>query len=283
MKIGIYEKALAPHLTMEEKVRVAQEVGFHFIEMSIDESDERLKRLDWTHRDIIHVRHILENSPISIPSICLSGHRRYPFGSMSSETRAKAIDMGYKAIDLAYALGVRIIQIAGYDVYYEESTRNTEEYYLQGLRTCLEYAAEAQVILAIEIMDHPFINSISRYKYIYDTIPSPWLKVYPDIGNLWAWQPTAVKEELLLCPDHIVGIHLKDTLTVKDNFQGKFRDLSFGEGEVNFVEVFHHLQHIHYTGPFLLELWYKDDNAINLHDALSWINARMKEAGYAQD
>ena len=46
--IGIYEKALPKHYTWIEKLKFAKELGFDFVELSIDESDTRLARLDWS-------------------------------------------------------------------------------------------------------------------------------------------------------------------------------------------------------------------------------------------
>ena len=37
-RIGIYEKAVPVELTWEERLTVAKEAGFDYIEMSIDES-----------------------------------------------------------------------------------------------------------------------------------------------------------------------------------------------------------------------------------------------------
>ena len=46
-----------------------------------------------------------------------------------------------KAIRLAARLGARIIQIAGYDVYYETSTPATVENFARNLRLSVEMAA----------------------------------------------------------------------------------------------------------------------------------------------
>ena len=43
--IGIYEKALPKSLTWEEKLIAAKLAGYDYVEISIDESDERLQRL----------------------------------------------------------------------------------------------------------------------------------------------------------------------------------------------------------------------------------------------
>lgn len=45
--LGIYEKALVADLPPERLV-LAKSCGFDFVEMSVDETDERLSRLDWS-------------------------------------------------------------------------------------------------------------------------------------------------------------------------------------------------------------------------------------------
>ncbi len=46
--LGIYEKALAKNLSWPERLVLAKSCGFDFVEMSVDETDERLSRLDWS-------------------------------------------------------------------------------------------------------------------------------------------------------------------------------------------------------------------------------------------
>ena len=119
--LGIYEKALPNDFTWLEKMQAAKQAGFDYIEISIDESDERLARLDWSDEKIEEIRSYMKETGIIIPSMCLSGHRRFPFGSKNKEIRDKALEIMEKGIILAQKLGVRVIQLATYDVYYEES------------------------------------------------------------------------------------------------------------------------------------------------------------------
>ena len=42
--IGIYEKATPKHFSWSERLAFAKELGFDFVEMSVDESDARLDR-----------------------------------------------------------------------------------------------------------------------------------------------------------------------------------------------------------------------------------------------
>ena len=45
-KLGVYEKAMPDTLTWEERLGAAGECGFDYAEISIDETDRRLARLD---------------------------------------------------------------------------------------------------------------------------------------------------------------------------------------------------------------------------------------------
>lgn len=56
--------------------------------MSIDESDERLARLAWTQASY-KIFSINGERRFFIHSLCLSGHRRFPLGSLNKETREK--------------------------------------------------------------------------------------------------------------------------------------------------------------------------------------------------
>ena len=46
--LGIYEKALPAGECWLARLQLAKQLGFDFVEMSVDETDERLSRLDWS-------------------------------------------------------------------------------------------------------------------------------------------------------------------------------------------------------------------------------------------
>lgn len=281
-QIGIYEKALPKNMTWLERLTFAKNLGFDFVEMSIDETDERLARLKWSKQERQQIVTAIQETGVKIQSICLSGHRRFPLGSLDKATREKALEMMQEAIDLAADLGVRVIQLAGYDVYYEEKSVATRHYFIAGLKEAVAMAAAKQMTLAIEIMDDPFINSVTRYLKIKEQIPSPWLKVYPDVGNLSAWPENDVGYELELGQAEIVGIHLKDTLAVTPSFPGKFKEVPFGKGCVDFKGCLQTLREIGYSGPFLIEMW--SETAQNpkqeIEEAKAFLFPQLKEVGF---
>lgn len=280
--VGIYEKALPKNISWLKRLEMAKELGFDFVEMSIDETDERLKRLDWSDNDILEIYQAILKTGVSIYSICLSGHRRYPFGSADPNKREEALEMMRKAILLASKLGVRNIQLAGYDVYYEDKTDLSREYFIENLKKAVEMAAAKQVMLSIEIMDDPFINSLTKFKQIKKQISSPWLQVYPDIGNLSAWPENDSGHELELGIENIVAVHLKDTVNVTKDFPGKFKEVPWGQGNVDFLGNLKTLKRLGYKGTFLMEMWSETEDRPEkaIREAQKYLYPIMEEAGY---
>lgn len=279
--IGIYEKALPNAFTWEEKFRAARLAGFDYMEISVDESDQRLKRLDWTDREIEDLRRLMAKEGIVFPTMCLSGHRKYPFGSKNPETRQKAMEIMEKAILLAVKLGVRCIQLAAYDVYYEPSDEETDALFIEGMKEAVQMAARAGVVLAMEIMDTPYMGTITRAMEYLKKIPSPYFKIYPDIGNLSNFTED-VPGELALGLGEIVALHVKETKP------GVFRDLEFGEGTVDFAGIFQALHNLGYQGMFLLEMWADnsrsrtvEEAAAHIAKARSYVTGKMKQGGMA--
>jgi L-ribulose-5-phosphate 3-epimerase len=258
MPIGLYEKALPPEMSWEERLAAAGEAGYDFVEISIDESDERLSRLDWPTSERVALRRAIENTGVRVMTMCLSGHRKYPLGSHEPGIREQGQNILHKAIDFAGDIGLRVVQVMGYDVFYETSDEETREHFLDGLQMGASWAGQAGVMLGLENLDTPFVESLSKALEIIQEIDSPWLQLYPDIGNLAAagYSPP---EELKLAQKRVLGIHVKDALPKI------IRGVPFGKGIVPFRETFRMLAEIGFWGLLGVEIWgdrHSDDNPI---------------------
>lgn len=228
--IGLYEKALPESLSLEEKLSQARAFGFDFLEISIDETDKKLGRLDMGESEKQELRRAIDQT-IPLGSICLSGHRKYPLGSEDRATAEKSLSIMEKAIDFSTDFGIRIIMLAGYDTYYGVSSEATRSNFEQRLSTCVQMAARKGVTLAFETMETPFMNSVAKAMYHVNKQNSPFLQVYPDIGNTTnasLQESFDVLEDLQSGAGHIVALHLKDSKP------GIYRNLSLGEGHVDF-------------------------------------------------
>ena len=96
-------------LGWKEKLEAAKEAGFDFVEISIDETDEKLGRLDMSRAERMELVNIMEVVGLPVRTMCLSGHRRYLWEARDPEIRRRSMEIMEKAIGLAEDLGIRII------------------------------------------------------------------------------------------------------------------------------------------------------------------------------
>ena len=231
-------------------------------------------RLDWSPEQRLALVKAVAETGVRVPSMCLSAHRRFPLGSEDDAVRLQGLEIMRKAIQLAQDVGIRVIQLAGYDVYYQQANDETRRRFRDGLKESVEMASRAQVTLAMEIMDYPLMNSISKALGYAHYLNNPWFQLYPDIGNLSAWD-NDVQMELQAGMGHIVAVHVKDTRP------GVFKHVPFGEGVVDFERCFATLKQTGYCGPYLIEMWSESsaDPLAEVAKARDWVKARMARAG----
>ena len=251
-EIGLYEKAMPGELSWREKLLTAKELGYDFVELSVDETDAKLARLDMTREERLEILKIMNEVGVSFRSMCLSGHRKYPLGSANPATCARGMEIMEKAVQLAADLGIRIIQLAGYDVYYEDSTPETVERFGENLKKATMMAAKAGVMLGFETMETEFMNTVGKAMKYVELVNSPYLGVYPDSGNLKnaaVTYGTDVYEDIRSGAGHTVAMHLKETVP------GKFREIHFGTGHVDFRKTIDTAWEIG-VRRFVTEMWY---------------------------
>ncbi len=201
------------------------------VEISIDETDEKLARLDMSKEERLELVRLMQSTQVPIRTMCLSGHRKYPLGSSDTAVCTRGMEIMEKALVLADDLGIRIIQLAGYDVYYEDSTFETKKRFLKNLKKAAEMAARLGIMMGFETMENEFMNTVEKAMKYVTLVGSPYLNVYPDLGNITNAAKTYqndVLEDLELGRGHLAAMHLKETVP------GKFREIPFGTGHVDF-------------------------------------------------
>ncbi len=256
--VGLYEKALPAELCWEERLAAAGQAGYDFVDISIDESDERLSRLNWTASERATLRQAIANSGVRISTMCLSAHRKYALGSHDPEIRRQGQEIFYKAIEFGVDIGLRVVQVMAYDVFYETSDAETRANFMEGLALGTRMASQAGMMLGLENLDTPFVENAAQGLAVIDEINSPWLRLYLDMGNLAAagYYPP---DELRLAKDKLLGIHVKDAAPKV------IRGIPFGEGIVPFQEIFKTLADMGFWGMLGVEMWgymHPDDDPI---------------------
>ena len=79
-------------------------------------------------------------------------------------------------------------------------------------------------------------------------VNSVWFQLYPDMANAAAagYDPVT---ELPHCADHLVAVHVKDSLP------RTIRGVPFETGLMHFEAAFRALAALHYRGPLTVEMW----------------------------
>lgn len=276
MLLGLYEKAFPPSFGWDSRCAIAHSIGFDFIELSIDESDERLARLSWDKYTCHEFIKTIGVHGITVPSMCLSGLRRFPLGASDVSTRDKGSVILSKAIELAANLGIEVIQVAGYDVYGEPSTEDSMQLFLQNLGMALREAEHHQVVLAIENMETATMDSLEKIMHCVNHFDSPFLKAYVDAGNLIA-MGYDVADQLEIARGHVAGFHIKDVLP------GVCRNIAFGDGIVDFHQLFTELGSFGFSGRLLVEMWAEasDDPLLEIAQAYRFLIKALQFAGFS--
>lgn len=273
--LGVYEKAMPNTLSFEEKLSYAKEIGYDYLEISIDETPEKLSRLDWDKKTRDELVSTMKKVGLPIRSLCLSGQRKYPMGSENEEIRKQSMEIIEKAIILADDLGVRIIQLAGYDVYYEKGNDTTRELFMKNLRKAVEIASKYGVILAFETMETSFMDTVKKAHEVVEKISSPFLQIYPDLGNIKNSSLIYnhdVIDDIKEGKNHIVAAHIKESIV------GHYREIPFLTGHVNFKEC---LTQLWKQGVrrYVTELWYvgAEDFTLDLKFAVKTFRTMLDE------
>ena len=285
ISLGIYEKALRSGPLAVSGSRVDGEAwrtfldqvpraGFSFLDLSIDESPEREARLDWDAGQCRTVRRAAEAAGTFIGGICLSLHRRIAPGSADPDVRRRAREVMARGLRVCHDLGVPVIQLAGYYCYYEDPNPDAERWYAQLLADAVPLAARLGVVMGIENVDGDDVTSLTKAMEFVDAVDSPYLQLYPDLGNI-AEQGLDPGVELTAGEGHMVAMHAKDVRP------GEPRRVEMGTGIVDWDRSFALLTAQDWSGRLMIEMWNDDapDSLSRCTAARAFIEDRAASAG----
>lgn len=99
--VGLYEKVLPADVSWSDRLKIARNLGFDFVEISIDEDEARIACLYFSKQQKHVLSNLIRDSGIAIRSMCLSAHRKYPFGSSDPRIQEKARELMKYAIEFS--------------------------------------------------------------------------------------------------------------------------------------------------------------------------------------
>lgn len=245
---GIYEKALRKG-SFPELFAQAREAGYGAMELSVDATDERLARLQWAPEKIDELAALARREGVQILTMCLSGHKRFPLGHPDAEVVERGMRIMQKAIEFSLRLGIRVIQLSGFDVTDEAlRTPQTQARYVRNVERAARMAERACVTLAIEPVEGNLLDVQSTMRVV-SAIDSPFLQVYPDPANILSLGIDPIAD-LEYGRGHIAAVHMRESLP------GIFdATVPLGTGNLDFEAVVRKLDELHFAGPMIVEMW----------------------------
>lgn len=269
--IGLYEKAMPSAISWREKMVAARDAGYDYLELSIDATDEKISRIYMSREERLKLVQWMYETNLPVRTMCVSALTKYSIGNEDKELCAKGMEILEKSIELADDLGIRIVMIPGYDVYYGVSTPKTKFRFLKNLKKAANIAAAYGVLIELETMENDFMNTVWKAMYYVGQVDSAYLGVYPDTGNMKNAAVTLGGDEahdLQSGKGHITSLHLKETVP------GKFREIPYGEGHVDFEKIIKAAWEIGIR-KYVTEFWYQGSS--NWQEELVGVNARMRK------
>ena len=251
-KIGLYEKAMRSTLSWKEMLECTKDCGYDYMEISIDASEKRISRVYMSEQERKEIVDAMFETGVPIQSMSVSALTKYAVGDPDPEIRNRGMEIAVKSIEFAAAIGIRTVMIPGYDVYYEESTLDTKHRFLENLRKAARLAEKTGVLIGLETMENEFMNTVEKAMKYVTLCGSNYLKVYPDIGNLTnaaVLYKSDVLEDMELGRGNLTSLHLKETVP------GKFREIPYGTGHVDFEAAIKKAWDLG-VRRFVTEFWY---------------------------
>lgn len=270
MKKGIHYWALPTDMTLAEKFRFAKECGFDGVEPVILKDGELCESCSTSQ--LKEIRKVADNEGIEIPSVTNSLSWACSFTSDRPSIREKTLDVVKREIEIGYELGLEaVLTLPGFvswpfsvndlhpatdtsdDCYHPamENIRYDRAYEraLEGYSKVEPFARSAGIKICIENTWGHFLISPIEMKSFIDTLNSPFIRSYFDIGNV---NPFGIPEHWIeILENRIERVHIKDFIKSSLSLDG-FVELF--KGNLDFEKPIKALKGIGYNGWITAEL-----------------------------
>lgn len=267
VRLGIHAAMLAARYPLPEALARAAELGAESYEIDIGLAPHGEPWAEWREvwaRRLEPAAEQAGRAGIALPSLCLGALWQHSLASPDAQARRVAVRVVHDALGWARQLGASALLLpVGQPA--ESSPEAARAELLESLRRCLDAAAEAQVVLALENLGQPLLAGVDELLEVVEALASPWCGVYLDPGNdlAVAREPAAAVRRF---GPHLARVHLKDALARPKPVQmppwatGDFTRwaertvVPLGAGEVAWPALARALAEAGYRGDLVIEL-----------------------------
>lgn len=254
MKKSVSIWSFPVEMTLENKLRLAREVGFDGFE--IDLSEDGPLTLNSTSHEIAAVRKLAKQSGVELSGLATGLYWGANAASEDPAVRARAEAICRKQIETARALGLDAILVVPGTVAadfipncevvpYDKAWHRASEF----VRAVLPDAERCRVHICIENVWNKFLLSPMEMRQFIAQFESEWVGSYFDVGNTLAFGYP--EHWISVLGSQIRRVHFKDYRRAVGSVDGFVEILS---GDVNWPVVMSGLRAIGYDGWLTAEM-----------------------------
>ena len=177
--------------------------------------------------------------------------------SADAAGRQRRLDFLKRALDIAARLDAEALSF--WSGIRHDPVTETEawDWLVAGCRALLDYAVRYGIPLAFEPEPGMFIGNLSQYQALKPYLDHDLWGLTLDMGHAYLTEAAGPAACIRQFKDDIKNIHAEDMR------RDAHRHLQFGEGEMDFAQIFKALKEVNYTGLINVELSRHSRNAVN--------------------
>ena len=167
------------------------------------------------------------------------------------------LDFYRRALDIAAQLEAEALSLWSGRRPRDVSEADAWDWLVAGCRKLLDYGARYEIPLAFEPEPGMFIENLTQYQQLKEHLADDSFGLTLDLGHAFLTETRDVGSCIGQFKDDIKNIHAEDMK------KGRHEHLQFGDGEMNFAEIFSALKQIKYAGLINVELSRHSRDAVN--------------------
>ena len=253
MKLGYNTNGLGCH-RWEDALRWLSAIGYQSVAITLDHYwlDPYSDQLSAQLFDIKKTLNELEMSSVieTGARFLLDPQRKHEPTLLSSSEKERLVRVDFlkRAVDIASELGAEAVSFWSGILRESMTSEAAMQRVVAGCKEVARYATSKNMQLAFEPEPGMFIETMEHYRELKAGVNEESFGLTIDIGHLQCVEKEPISTYLQSWKDDLCNIHIEDMK------QGVHEHLRFGDGEINFADVFATLKEINYSGPLNVEL-----------------------------
>ena len=253
MRLGYNTNGFNCH-SLEAALDIISDLGYRGVAITLDNYILNPRDPD-LERKLAQTKATLKNKSLACvietgARFLLDPRRKHEPTLISGDAAGRQIRLDFlkRAIDIAARLEAEALSFWSGIRHGGVKEADAWNWLVAGCRELLDYNARYGIPLAFEPEPGMFIENLAQYRMLKQRLDHNLWGLTLDLGHAFLTEDAGPAACIRQFKDDINNIHAEDMR------KGAHEHLQFGEGQMDFIEIFKALKEIDYTGPVNVEL-----------------------------